>query len=226
MAVKAKYLVEAARGAALAAHSAAGLADAASVREAARLLRSSEALARAAVSVLAHAVALQGPQRQDAKPVVSGAPPPVAPVGPPGGSGGRRRRRRSAKKTKQDDMVVDTGPAREKDVVMSAEPALEVPAVPVPSGVGGPRPLKEATRPPRPGRVLARQHAIVGGSSSHRSPTTIGPGSGRPTEPCCASAEGRAPPSSNADVVVMSPLFSGIVALTDKYGKIYGGSGK
>ena len=47
-----KNVSEAARAAGLAAHSAAGLATAASCREAARLLRSAEALARSAVAVL------------------------------------------------------------------------------------------------------------------------------------------------------------------------------
>ena len=52
MACAQSYCTEAARAAALASHSAASLAAAAGFREAARLLRSSEALARAATAAL------------------------------------------------------------------------------------------------------------------------------------------------------------------------------
>ena len=56
-----KFSTEAARAAALATHSAASLAGAAGFREAARLLRASEALARAAVAtLLAHHHPLHG----------------------------------------------------------------------------------------------------------------------------------------------------------------------
>ena len=73
-----KHLLEAARASVLAAHSAAGLATTAGQRTAARLLRSAEAMARAAVAALAE---LQ-PAREGQgvrKPLAEERPPAVTP---------------------------------------------------------------------------------------------------------------------------------------------------
>ena len=80
---------EAARAAALASHSAASLAAAAGFREVARLLRSSEALARAATAAL---LALP---RLDANAVA------------PGGDAPAKRKKRRPKKKKDKDVVFD-----------------------------------------------------------------------------------------------------------------------
>jgi hypothetical protein len=69
MACAQSYCTEAARAAALASHSAASLAAAAGFREAARLLRSSEALARAATAAL---LALPRPEVRGPGPAVDG----------------------------------------------------------------------------------------------------------------------------------------------------------
>ena len=115
MALKTKYLVEAARGAALAAHSAAGLADAASCREAARLLRSSEALARTAVAVLSARVSpketVQGVTPDACEGPARGADGAAGPTNPPG-NGARRRRRRPRKNSQPQSNQVES-PAQE-----------------------------------------------------------------------------------------------------------------
>jgi hypothetical protein len=68
MAFVGSHSLEAARAAALASHSAAGLASSAGLRTAARLLRSSEALARAAVAAIQDAAS-----KRDDAPVWHGA---------------------------------------------------------------------------------------------------------------------------------------------------------
>ena len=90
----AKHALEAARAAALAAHSAAGLATTSSMREAARLLRSAEALARSAVAVLAapRAPVTSTPTSPATAASPSGPPPVSSTVD--GGIGKKRRRRR------------------------------------------------------------------------------------------------------------------------------------
>ena len=84
------HCVEAARAAALALHSAASLAAAAGLREAARLLWSSEALARAATAAL---LALPLP--------IAGARGPGGALGSPpapDGAGGTKKKRNHKKK--------------------------------------------------------------------------------------------------------------------------------
>ena len=110
-----KNVIEAARAASLAAHSAAGLATASSFREAARLLRAAEALARSAVAVLnssstATSSAAAEPGDSSAVGSRTGTPPEDAAGGASGGPAGprvvdarKRRRRRPNKEKMQKD---------------------------------------------------------------------------------------------------------------------------
>ena len=117
---------EAARAAALASHSAASLAAAAGFREAARLLRSAEAFARAATA------SLLVPPRLDASAPTPGGDAPAA----------KKKRRPKKKKGKDVDMKVDrSGPAAAPvtdgvDDVPTAAAAPSLAPVPV-TGVGG-----------------------------------------------------------------------------------------
>ena len=138
MAFEGSHSLEAARAAALAAHSAAGLASSAGMRSAARLLRSSEALARAALAALLHNAS---GRNGDPKPHGRGASPLRGGGAAPGGHGASQRapgassasrplRRRHKKKVTEMDVssgplseVVSTGPLSE---VVSAGPFSEV----------------------------------------------------------------------------------------------------
>ena len=103
MAQKAKKnVIEAARAAGLAAHSAAGLATASSFREAARLLRAAEALARSAVAVLdssppSSSAAQKGPDVAERSGSPSGAGDGTQ------GVSARRARRRGRRSPKKKD---------------------------------------------------------------------------------------------------------------------------
>ena len=126
---------EAARAAALASHSAASMAAAAGFREVARLLRSSEALARAATAAL---LALP---RLDA-----GAPTGVA-----GGAATAKRKKRRSKKKKDQDVAMD-------GVVSGSEvlpPAAGVGVAGVASSPSTLSPAAEEFVPGKPTRVLA-----------------------------------------------------------------------
>ncbi|CAK0909308.1 unnamed protein product [Prorocentrum cordatum] len=149
MALAQSHCTEAARAAALASHSAASLAAAAGLREAARLLRSSEALARAAVAAL---LALPRPV----------APAPGAGDGAVGGGVKGKMKRAKKKKGKQAVMEgVDGGPEL-------PPPAGGVPEVapPATSALAVP-PVVAELAPSRPARVLAPR------SSRERSPRGV-----------------------------------------------------
>jgi len=91
------HCTEAARAAALASHSAAGLAAAAGLREAARLLRSSEAMARAAVAALL------------AHPLTSAAPTAGSGSGDgaAAGTAAKAKKKRNKKKKTKDQAAMD-----------------------------------------------------------------------------------------------------------------------
>ena len=132
------HSLEAARAAALASHSAAGLASSAGLRTAARLLRSSEALARAAVAAIQDA----GSRRDSASPASQGASPSGGGPGPAGNGAPRapgalparppRRRRKKKVAEKDENMGVDIegASARLEPLVgaLSADAAVFVPA--------------------------------------------------------------------------------------------------
>jgi hypothetical protein len=94
--------LEASRATALAAHSTAGLAAAAGLREAARLLRSCEALARAATAALQSCPT-------SASPVRPGAAPADVPAAPAALAAGRQKKKKKKKKAgiNSENMVVD-----------------------------------------------------------------------------------------------------------------------
>ena len=100
--------LEASRATALAAHSAAGLAAASGLREAARLLRTCEALARAATAAL-----LSSPTNtsmvRSAKTSLAGQAD-VFPADAPAASVGRQKKKKKKKKgSVSENMVVDGG---------------------------------------------------------------------------------------------------------------------
>jgi hypothetical protein len=150
MAFDGSHSLEAARAAALAAHSAAGLASSAGLREAARLLRSSEALARAAVAAIqANAPKRDGPaaaQRDVASPSPGGGAAPAGHVATPRAAGtspaSRPRRRRRKKKVTDKNEVMECG----SEVVPTA-PCVAAPALSADATVFVPA--------ARPTRVLA-----------------------------------------------------------------------
>ena len=126
MAVKNKYLEEAARAAVLVTHSAAGLAAASSSREAARLLRAAEALARSAVAVLA-ASSTRSCSSGTPDPCVNGTrdvPPGSAGDGMP--STTTRRARHRGRRSKQKPMEEDVQTKQDKDVDMVKPPRVLV----------------------------------------------------------------------------------------------------
>jgi hypothetical protein len=92
--------LEASRAAALAAHSAAGLSAAAGFRDAARLLRSSEALARAATSVLSSLALKTTPTRSGAglpAGQVAAAPPDASTAGAAAAAGLGKKKKKKKK---------------------------------------------------------------------------------------------------------------------------------
>ena len=93
--------LEAARASALASHSGASLCAAAGLREAARLLRSSEALARAAVATLL------APPKAGASDAAGGDPPVGPYVAVPQAPARRRRRKNRSKVVKSERADVD-----------------------------------------------------------------------------------------------------------------------
>ena len=150
-------LLEACRAAALAAHSAAGLATAFRERQVARMLRSAEALARAAAAAVSRppgkvTPAQAGvPARGASGPRSSGAPGPEHPAASDATSARprRRRRKKNSKVNKTEHLMVDVG----GDSVV----AMGVVDAPASSPAGA----HAATRPPR---VLEKK------SSRERSP--------------------------------------------------------
>ena len=173
MAFDGKHSLEAARAAALAAHSAAGLASAAGLRTAARLLRSSEALARAAIAALQEAAL----QRVGSPHAHSGGDHPRgggaasaglgAPLRAPGVSpASRPRRRRHKKKVVEKDEKMDACPeVMPLASLVGVAPALSADASVFVPGARPPRvlaarPSRERTPPPR--------------ASSRLSSTTVG----------------------------------------------------
>ena len=172
-----KHSLEAARAAALAAHSAAGLASAAGLRTAARLLRSSEALARAAIA------ALQDPasQRDDIPHAHGGATGrggaasagQGAPLRTPGASpASRPRRRRHKKKDAEKDQNMDACAevlplVTLDDAVpkLSADASVFVPGA-KPQRVLVARGSRERTPPPRSQSTPAPSSSSVGSSAA------------------------------------------------------------
>ena len=196
------HSLEAARAAALASHSAAGLASSAGLREAARLLRSSEALARAAVAAIQDATLRRDdpPRAHDA-----GASRPRGDRGAgPSGLGAserargsspasRLRRRRRKKKVAEKVQNMEISP----EGMPPASLAVAEPTVSTGTAVFVP-----AARPPR---VLAARH------SRERTP------------PCVSSAPSRTAASSTASLgpdlrrfpVGSAVVFTGLVSRAD-----------
>ena len=180
------HLLEAARAAALAAHSSAGHAATAGRRSAARLLRSAEALARAAVADLqagdraAAGTPLVAPQR---------AAPDSAVVAP------TARKKRSSRKKSKKDTQKDAVMTRVEEARITRPPDV-APAVPVvalaPSPTTAPHGRVLAARPSRE-RSPHRKSGVV----SHASSTTgASTGVSRPV------------PFSTGQVVVLRDLVS------------------
>ena len=134
---------EAARASALAAHSAAGLCASAQLRTAARLLRSAEALSRAAVAALgaAHVASTSSTSETAA------LPPSALPA-----RARRRRKHKKAGKNVADCMVDDTGT---EEILGMVSGCAASPPVPLEAVVA---------EPARPKRVLAAK------TSRERSP--------------------------------------------------------
>jgi hypothetical protein len=142
--------LEASRASALAAHSAASLAAAAGLREAARLLRSCEALARAATAAL-----------QSSSPGTSGAGEKTTVTAAPTASvSGQRKKKKGKKKSGADSMhnAMDTGLA--VDVV----PTAALPAAAAFQLSPDARAFAPAGTLSKPGRVLEKK------ASRERSP--------------------------------------------------------
>jgi hypothetical protein len=200
MAFDGSHSLEAARAAALAAHSAAGLASSAGLREAARLLRSSEALARAAVA----AIQAKAPQRDGSPgPQGRGASPPPGGGAAPAGQGvsqratgtspaSRPRRRRRKKKVADEIQNMDAS----SEVLSAATLGVAAPVLPADAPVFGP-----AARPPR----VLKAH-----SARERTPPRA---SSRPSlTPACSSP---ADPAGSRDIsagcrVILAGLASRI----------------
>jgi hypothetical protein len=206
MALDGSHSLESARAAALASHSAAGLASSAGLRAAARLLRSSEALARSAVAAI-----LDAASRGDGAPHAHGrgaaprvgAPPRAhghgsAPQCAPGASpASQPRRRRRKKKIVEIDLNVDDGP----EVIPLGPSVGAVPSLSADASVFVP-----AARPPR---VLVARH------SRERTP---------PPRASSAPSSSSARPSSASvadllDFAVGSAVvFTGLVSRADLVG--------
>ena len=152
--------LEAARAAALAAHSAAGLATAAGLREAARLLRSSEAMARAAAAVLTPSIS--GPTTSRPAGQADDATAGAAPVP------ARTRRRGKKKKTTQVEAALECSGVAEVLLVGGGP-------------VASPAPLSADALEFKPARVLKPQ------TSRERSPRR-GPDSALSSPPSATTA--------------------------------------
>ena len=173
MAFEGKHSLEAARAAALAAHSAAGLASAAGLRTAARLLRSSEALARSAIAALQEAAS-----QRDGSSLAQGGGAPrrggaasaghVAPLRTLGASPASRPRRRRHKKkdvVKDQNMdacdeVLPLVPLGDAAPKLSADASVFVPSV-KPQRVLVARGSRERTPPPRQPSTSAHSSTSV-----------------------------------------------------------------
>ena len=107
-------IMEASRAAALASHSAASLAAAAGVKDAARLLRSAEALARAAVAALSFSRA--STRTRDARAAEPAAAPPAASPPPETEQAAKPRRRRRRRKQKLNEEAKEEAPEGEIDM--------------------------------------------------------------------------------------------------------------
>lgn len=162
-------LVKAARAVVLTAHSAAGLATAASSREAVRLLRAAEALSRSAVAVLSASPASTA--RTTSQGVAAAqCPSGNAACGVQGGGAGdgtssgghahanRRRRRPRSKKTPQ--KLNDKMKSCEEGTSAPCEPPLSTRQVGTGVGASGPPTGGNASR--APGRVLSRHETMPG----------------------------------------------------------------
>ena len=181
--------LEAARAAALAAHSAAGLATAAGLREAARLLRSSEAMARAAAAVLAPSIS--GPTNSrpvgQADDAIAGAAPVPA-----------RTRRRGKKKKKTTQVEAALECSGEAEVLLEGG-----------GPVASPAPLSADALEFKPARVLKPQ------TSRERSPRR-GPACALSSPPSATTA-GSA--SGTTRFVVNQPVaLTGLVSRPDLEG--------
>ena len=123
------YCTEAARAAALASHSAASLADAAGLREAARLLRSSEALARAATAAL-----LAAPRREGGVPDAGDGAGKLTHAKDPKDVDLKVKRRRPRRRRKHEE--------EEEEGLAAATPTHSAPAAP-----GASRPVPHQASP-------------------------------------------------------------------------------
>ena len=173
-----KHSLEAARAAALAAHSDAGLASAAGLRTAARLLRSSKALARAAIAALQDSAS----QREDIPHAHGGGATGRggaasaghgAPLRTPGASpASRPRRRRHKKKDAEKDQNMDACAevlplVTLDDAVpkLSADASVFVPGA-KPQRVLVARGSRERTPPPRSQSTPAPSSSSMGSSAA------------------------------------------------------------
>lgn len=200
MACAQSYCTEAARAAALASHSAASLAAAAGFREAARLLRSSEALARAATAAL---LAVPSHPRQ-----LPHADVPVAAAAVDAGAEDavKSKKRRSKKKKKDaskkqsENMAVDT-----------LQLAKEVPgaplAAPLQPAPSTPSACTLAVQPVPPGRSLKLR------TSRERSPH-------RASSSLSLSSPPSSTPPTLGFAVGQSVLLFDLVSRADLNGKI------
>ena len=116
--------LEASRATALAAHSAAGLAAAAGLREAARLLRSCEALARAATAALLSVPSSASLVHQVAGATVGQATVVSADAPAAQGAGRRKKKKKKKNGNVSEDMVVDGNL-----VAVGGSAAVQAPAV-------------------------------------------------------------------------------------------------
>lgn len=112
--------LEASRATALAAHSAAGLAAAAGLREAARLLRSCEALARAATAALQSSPTSAIPVRPGAAP----ADVPAASAAPAAGRHKKKKKRKAGNNS--ENMVIDGNAAGGVPAAVPAPAAVAI----------------------------------------------------------------------------------------------------
>ena len=132
--------MEAARGALLAVHAAAGLSAGANLSEATRICRAAEGLLRTAVA------ALSAPPRTPAAAAQAVAPPETAP---------RRRRRPRARRARRDaDAMDDDAPLAATDVMEAGD------------GTGGEKRGRDATLLPKRRRAAAASPAAAAGAPS------------------------------------------------------------
>ena len=197
MACAQSYCTEAARAAALASHSAASLAAAAGFREAARLLRSSEALARAATAAL---LALPRPVARD----------PGSGNGAVGGDVEMTKKKRSNKKQKGKKAAME-------GVIVGPElppPAIGVPeAAPATASTVTLSPLAVDFVPGKATRVL------VARTSRERSPR----GAHAPASASPSASLSHVPASASAGTVAFAEgqavLLVDLVSRSDLVGK-------